>query len=114
MSLRAQLAHLTAGLWAHLKHGPRSVEGMVPNKLCWTYGTIGGQCTINRAITTAAVIINLFRKQLEKSDLEMFVAFQNGKVEHTMGAPMQWIGCKYQRLSLSQQNQLHSHSALFP
>ena len=59
-----------------------SVEGMVSNKLCWTYGPIYGQCTINQPITTAAVIINLFRKQLEKSDLEMFAVFQNGKVKH--------------------------------
>lgn len=60
---------------------PMSVEGMVSHKLCWTYGTIYGQCTINRPITTAAVIINLFRKQLEKSDIEMFAVFPNGKVE---------------------------------
>lgn len=60
-----------------------SVEGMVSNKLCWTYGPIYGQRTINQPITTAAVIINLFRKQLEKSDLEMCAVFPTGDVEHT-------------------------------
>lgn len=61
---------------------PVSVEGTVSNKLCWTHGPIDGQCAINPAITTAAVIINLFRKQLEKSHIEMFAVVPNEKVEH--------------------------------
>lgn len=60
---------------------PMSVEGMVSHKLCWTDGPIYGQCTINQPITTTAVTINLFRKQLEKSDVEMFAVFPNRKVE---------------------------------
>lgn len=49
---------------------PMSVEGMESNKLCWTHGPIYGQCTINPLVTTAAVIINLFSKQLKKFDVE--------------------------------------------
>lgn len=62
---------------------PMSVEGMLSNKLCWTHASIYGPCTINRPITTAAVTINLFKKQLEKSDVEMFAMFPKEKVEHT-------------------------------
>lgn len=71
---------------------PVSVEGMVSNKLCWTYGPIYGQCTINPPITTAAVTINLCGKQPEKSDTEMFAAFPSRKVDHARRGPKQWFG----------------------
>jgi hypothetical protein len=71
-----------SGFTGTAQEPPVSVESMVSNKLCWTYGPIYGQCTINLPITTAAVTINLCGKQLEKSDMEMFAVFPSRKVEH--------------------------------